>query len=1258
MAVSKPRRTKEVAPKKEKIIAKKEKNILPSEATTGTILANAEVIEASAGTGKTYYITNKYVELLLAEPRLRVEQILVVTFTEAATAELRDRIRARIVDVYSALSGEVVRDEVKKDLRRTFPEIWKTEDSRARARQILRCGLTGFDEGAVFTIHGFCQRILHDKAFLTGTQFDAEVLQDDLPLLESVVFDFFRTRINRLPGFEYRSFVAHSPLYGGGSEETANDQGRPLSRTMLKQLHSIISNPMVSVMPGEFAATLDPKLLERVNRLYLEARKRFIGRRDEIGRKILQHQGLSARKSPSYKPDSTVPRLAGIERFLGIDAINPASLPEGSKFFRYSEIKKNSGGEGPPEDPFFQAWEEFAEAHLEIEPIAQGMALKLTRELIDYAREEFVARKKDAGVISFSDMLLGVYNALNDSGGERLAEDLSRTYRAALIDEFQDTDPLQFEIFRKIFDRPECTLTFVGDPKQAIYAFRGGDIEAYFSATRLISADRKQTLPENFRSSVPLVDAVSNIFTMHGSSDRFQDGGKTAFPSVRAHHRDGKDPRTIPESKPRAAFHWLLLPENPDVEEGKKAYWKKRDAEALAISAVVEEIHRIVPDSNSSDPLVLGHGDIAILVQTHSQARAVQEQLQSAGIGSVLKSVADVFSTDEARELSLILRAVASPQSERDLAAALISPLVGYTAPELVAFKEDVLAHENIINHLLELKRLWNGQRDGFNRMAARLLHFPGIPAGGSSVIQRVQEFNDAERRLTNLLHLVELLHQESIQHPGIDHLIRWFGERMSSTDEESGENGIRLESDEKRVQIVTIHSSKGLEYPVVFCPFVWNSKQHRKKTDIIECHDPGEGTDSRYQPSHVIAYLGGDAGESKRLASLAEKEHVSESIRVLYVALTRARQRCYVVWGFANQAGKSAMEHLLLDDRTDLDHRKVVGPVVALVAKCKGAMSQSTIARSPRSAASGIEAGTPVPQECPGAREFARAKLDPSWSYASYSSLVRNLSRSAKDYDGSASEIPGEDAFKEHSIFSFPAGARTGIAWHALFQRLDFRSTDGQVSELVEIFLRRNGFDRRFAPAVSEMVRSALTAPLGPGHATLDSLDRKKSVRELEFHCHFPHFEIAALRDLLDDPANGIAEPFREAARRLRKSDLTGFMKGSIDLLFEHQSTFYILDYKSNLLGPSPDGYGFSRVQEAMASDHYYLQYLIYTVAANRYLSRRVKGYSYEEHFGGAAYLFLRGLHSGSEHGVFFDRPGDRLIAALEAHITEGSQS
>jgi exodeoxyribonuclease V beta subunit len=529
-------------------------------------------------------------------------------------------------------------------------------------------------------------------------------------------------------------------------------------------------------------------------------------------------------------------------------------------------------------------------------------------------------------------------------------------------------------------------------------------------------------------------------------------------------------------------------------------------------------------------------------------------------------------------------------------------------------------------------------------------------------VKERLLGYPDGERRLTNVLHLAELLQRESAgKRLGPMSLVRWLTKQRGRETVRSDEDQIRLESDEKAVKVVTVHKSKGLEYPVVFCPFVWGDSN--VKGDVLSFHD-----------EHNNWRLTCDIGSSDREYSRenARRELLAENVRLLYVALTRARHRCYLVWGKFNEAGTSAPAYLFhrcaadssgnVIDATDerfcnLSDSELLDDIADVAKKSEGTIDAREMpvfaAHKYRARSDGGE-GT----EC---RHFS-GTIDRSWKIASFSYLTSDRPHAADlpDRDtGTQMDISDEDATgpQASGIFAFPKGARAGSFLHDIMEHMDYAQEDmGAARTLVSRKLPEYGFDGKWVDAIVSMLTNVVNMPLDPedGKLKLAGVNTRDRINEVEFYFPLKRVSPEALRSIYNiagarrKTAGVRAIP--EIMEKLRFSPARGYMKGYMDMVFRHGNRFYLVDWKSNFLGGQAADYNADALSRVMAESFYFLQYHIYTVALNRFLQLRISDYKYETHFGGVYYLFLRGMDPacGRRCGIYYDRPGERFIESL----------
>ncbi|MBD9426133.1 exodeoxyribonuclease V subunit beta [Pseudomonas sp. PDM15] len=1169
--------------------------------------AGRSLIEASAGTGKTWTLTALYARLLL-EQQLSVGQILVVTYTTAATAELRERIRARLAELLALYEGGESDDDFLIELHRRHP------GEAARRRLLL--AVHGFDEAAIFTIHGFCQRALQDSAFEAGGDFDAELTQDDREVLDALLGDAWRHVLAEADP-AWARFLA---------------KARITPSTLRQALRSHLGKPYLRVEPREAASGVELSAAsaawQRAATLWHDAGYGWI-------ETLRGHGGLS---QTTHKVSKLPLWSAELDAYFA----DPAALfeaPDGLLKLGAAALGKAcKKGFDAPQCELADALDVLSEALAAAEPAGRQKLIALQVELLDRLNVELPKRKAAQRLLAFDDLLNRLHEALHGPAGEDLGARLREQYPLALIDEFQDTDPIQYAIFDRIY-RDGGDLCFVGDPKQAIYAFRGADLATYLQARD--AAERQYDLPFNYRSTPELIAALNCLFAR---PQPFAEDGLN-YPPVSA----GKKSRAtlvLPEQDGSAPLGLVWL--------GDEGISKARAGE-LAATDTARRIAALLAASAQGDayfaegddrkPLQGGH--IAVLVSNHREAASVAAELAARGVPSVRRGRDSVWHSEEAGELAAVLAAYAEPGREGVLRYALATRLLGRDAAQIARCQDDERAWDEERAAAEQYHQLW--RQHGFMRVFRAWLD-------QERVAERLLAGIDGERRLTNLLHLAELLQAESLQRPGLEALLAWFDGQRSS--EGAGEDALlRLESDAERVQIVTIHTSKGLEYPLVFCPFLWDGRLLGQHTDSARCHD------EHGQPLLDL----GSARLDERL-QVARRESFAEKLRLTYVALTRARDRLWLHWGppalpkpkkdgsLPDEGLHSSALAWLLHGR-ELPGTDALGELAAHLCGREGLAlaaelddlaqaSGSLIARLPLLLEEASAAGESRAEPPQALQHFARS-LHSAWRIGSFSGLSAGMHMEAPDRDGLAMPDASEPGA---GFFAFPRGARAGTCLHAILE--DWMRGKGSLEQLVPAALQDHGIDAAtWTETATAQLQRVLDCDLDGQGLSLATLDPTRRLPELGFTFPVERLDVERLRVLLADPAYGLPAAMRQAAERLQFDELQGFLKGFIDLTFEHDGRWYILDYKSNWLGPTADHYGTERLEQAIAGEHYHLQYLIYLVALRRFLRTRLAGFT-DAQLGGAFYLFLRGM---PEAGVYFARPDDALLDALDRLFAEG---
>ena len=878
----------------------------------------------------------------------------------------------------------------------------------------------------------------------------------------------------------------------------------------------------------------------------------------------------------------------------------------------------------------------------------------LCQRCLDFVLPELERHKQRQRKLGFDDILQRLRAALRGPAGPRLAEAIRQQYAAALIDEFQDTDPVQYEIFRRLYvGQPDCALFLIGDPKQSIYAFRGADVFAYLQGKR--DAQHQFTLRKNWRSGPRLVHAVNHLFSRDPTGKPFVIEGIDFIPAEPA----------LEFADPDCCLEFLYV-----AQDSGRPSAPKKEATDLLCQVTARDIRAFV----ARQPVLAGepisYGSVAVLCNTNEQALRVQRALRACRIPSALESEASVFDSDEARELEWVLQAIVDPAHPATVCTAQATALLGSGMEELLAFQRDENSPqwEACVDRLYQWREEWH--RHGVMAVVQRVFE-------ECDVARRLLEWVDGERRLTNFLHLAEVLHRASVEQrldpPAVVHwlaLMRRSEEARASDVGFGEETQLRLESDERAVKLVTVHKSKGLQYGVVYCPFLWEQSV-RRRSGVALFHRPSDLRlllDARLQPGE----------ESGRLA---QREAEAEARRRLYVALTRARLRCTVLWGNFNQAAQSALAGLLHPHAREIGkkegqakwHKQWIQEGDAAFLRDLeqlAASSGDTIrVRQWKEGEASEREATRVPEEqVPRlVARVAERKFSAAWRVASFTTLTeghdptRPVLAEGEDYDSLARRSADDAPVVESSLSfrSLPAGAHTGELLHRMLERLDFSRPVAEQHETLEAELSDSPLGD--LADLETSLQLVLDTPLPAGFRLADV--GKTRLNELDFLLPVgqgatgsdgPRRQVSP-RDIQQVFASTCTLPnAREYAQSIAKlpfSAWLGYLKGYIDLAFEHGGRWYLVDYKSNDLGCRIDDYTPARLLPVMAQHHYLLQYHLYAVALHRFLRERLRDYDYEREFGGVMYLFVRGMspHHPPSTGVFFDRPALALVQALD---------
>ncbi len=1206
-------------------------------------LSGVHIIEASAGTGKTYSIVRIYLRLLLkigeSHPRGAAQRILAVTFTNAAAAELRSRLRQILQNGRAYLldtqPGEPDPDTSyhKKD-----PLLEQILRDRSKSREyltIIEHALEEFDRAPIHTIHSFVYRSLQEFSFESNLTFHPRLVEDAKDLILQCIHDEWRrTTIQATPPF-LQMMVDHGYSL------------KDFESTIIHALRKGAAEIEAPHKKASFSEVEGYRLItERLQLCWNEKKETF---KEEI-QSAIHKKILNGSK---YRASSVGKELEEISNAIAMLPSIPAEKKLKS-FVKYTGARLEDGCNRGQKNPFDShpvptLLEEYLREVNIYSRCFYSAWLSLLSGAYGNIKKSLQKEKERSNLLTYDDLLTRFLEGISLPQESLLLRKLQTLYDAALIDEFQDTDQNQWNIFRKIFQGNGKALFLIGDPKQSIYRFRGADLRIYEKARSVSSGSH--TISRNFRSTPGILAAIEALFQVKNHTTLFpESGGPFLHQGIDfIHVESGRE----------------VLPELDGQLQGlysiplEMILLKEKNGSSAVSRSLIDLSSRIVNLLN----LGVRAGSIAVLVRSHREASLVQQSLRQSGVVCVIRSSVSLFQTGEALDLLRILQAAVTPHDRRHLHTAMTTESAGFTESDLLDPSKMDKAFQAMV---------WFGHRrekNGFLPAFRHWLHSMGIT-------QHLLQLRDGERRYTNLIHLAEILQKEN--HPSLMRDLHSLKQHIGNNSSGEEEWQIRLESDEEAVQVITVHAAKGLEYDIIMLPFSWGFGTSRDAEDSIYFEetpsDSGEDLLYRAIPGewrHMQE--GGD-----RIGVMKEQmrnENLSEELRLLYVALTRAKKKLFLYHRYHVNRTVSAMNWLISAQISTPDGQRVETDLQMLVNSSQGSIALSPLLEEEVlfTTHSRKQITLVEPPETPEERPYR--------TLSSYTSIMRHAAeeRDGRDLDAHTMEKWLDSPFAMHDssqikkvesaldIFAFPAGAAAGIVLHSILEEIDFTWPGEKIAVIVKESLRKNNYQEKWNDCVTGWIINIINYPLLPTHhpeknnsgsayATpihLNSITMQQRISELEFHIPVP-----ANRDLkeglkqkkLSAPIKGMLESGEFILKR-------GYLNGFIDLIFESAGKYYLVDWKSNHLGSNPENYTQGKLEEVMLEDGYTLQYHLYTLALHRHLKSTLSDYEYEKDMGGVFYLFLRGMnhhdHPGS--GVYFDRPDGSTIAWLESLFFPG---
>jgi len=1164
--------------------------------TTEALLPGINLIEANAGTGKTYTIAMLFVRFIV-EHGFLIDQLLVVTFTHAAAAELKERIRLRLTEIYHSVASDKTRlDET------TLSWLQGLALEEAVVLQRLKIALLGLDQSAVFTIHGFCYKTLQEFAVESKQLFELDLIGDSRFIRQQLTDDFWRQTIYPLAPQDAAMLTTYyanpvtllASIKGVGQQVTVYPETQPIA-FYLEQ---------AKVVKGEFTdqfVTFTDRLSEAVS-------------------EPLFKRSFQAAFSTHYNAISHWLNEGGLS--FPVDALNFMSYPgvfEGLNGQKFRATKTHTGLERKTE--YLAATGINFDVVEKLLAISHSASIALRGLLIDYIRDKEDGVLEGAQSASFDCLISRLADLMVNEDGAILKKALQSRYQVALIDEFQDTDQQQWTIFSQLCAQKTQFLYLIGDPKQAIYKFRGADVFSYFSAATL--AHHRYTLTDNWRSSPQMVGAVNTLF--ESLENVFLLEGLSYQPCDAALREQDNCFKLADASLPGMVM-WHLSPD----EGNNSGFLKSGQAQEQISIAVINEIISLLTPGSAYRRVVNGRSeiltpqDIAILVRTNSQAIDYQNSLREAGIPSVLNSAKSVFETTEANDFYILLRAISQPNNTGLLKQFLTVAWLNVSAPELLSIVDDDSLMGFWISRLSEYYQLW--ERRGLLAMTYKLL-------AQEKIASKLSKWPAFERKMSNIMQLAELVQAAETQESlNINGTLGWLQQSINNP-QYSEQELLRLENDETAINILTVHRAKGLEFSVVFCPVLWQQDQHvQKENSVIQCHED----------NLMVVDLGSEQFEERKLIAL--EESFAEDIRLSYVAMTRAKLRCYIAW--ANVRTKenrnhSALSRLLFNPSVkqselgdDFSRQQI--DLRGLIDRHQGFFEYHSLP-SDQAIRHLREFKKLTPLKAP---EQCSRNLKTMWQINSYTGLSALSLGVANEGLYEHAEETSKDNLLASSFDPLPRGRRMGNLVHELLEKNTFAELAKHCvsTTKIEQACIRFGVSLDDPQLMSALLREVVITPLDKQDDgfKLAQIDAKHCLKEMPFYLSHGSINTEQINTILGDEVIYSA---------LSTKKLAGFLTGFIDLVCVYQGKYYLMDYKSNYL----DDYSSASMIQAMRAHNYGLQAWIYSVVLTNFLQETIVDYSFDRHFGGVLYLFVRGMKSDEPcSGVFSFLPHAEKLEQL----------
>ncbi|MBU2482271.1 MAG: UvrD-helicase domain-containing protein, partial [Proteobacteria bacterium] len=1068
-------------------------------------LEKTTLIEASAGTGKTYTITTLYCRLVAKG--FSVESILVVTFTEAAAAELKLRIRKRLSSALKRIEEYVLCPDTNHppdDELVLF--LCQDKDIKIISKRFA-LAISSFDQASILTIHSFCLKILKENAFESRYLFDMKLMPDRSVFFNQVSYDFFMSRMNHLDPLMLKFF----------------DRRNITPDSFITSFSPVVSRKKIIIKPEAIPFN---HFFDEYRQVVAQIKTLIDTQSTEICDLFATCEGINKR---TYSKKN-VPNWLEAAR-IKFEAQETDAFfdmnEKGDSLYKFTVTRIESAQSIVPPHTMF----ELCERLLYLSRNFEDNLIALKQEFLTFFNASLEKIKIEQGICFFDDLVNDLFEALKNDTQHPLYTAVRSVYKACLIDEFQDTDTTQYDIFSRLFASEKTPFFMIGDPKQAIYAFRGGDIFAYLAASK--DSAQQFTLLKNYRSAPLLIQGINQIFSLSDNPFLF-------------------DPIVFsPVSTPQSAVNRLVsngqaiaplqfeFVRRDHENTGTDGYIPLQTAQGLIpditarkIAALLGSDQRLVQADNPCGWKITPE-DIAVLVRTNKQAQQIYEALLKYEIPAYISKSGSVYESPQAMDLLDILTAVYHPEDKGYLKAALCSGVYNFTAGQL----SELDLNESMFYAWQErfacYHTLW--EEKGFVRMIMEVLHSDRSFLISGTAIH--------ERKLTNFYHLVELISNVCIkQELSPFYLMKWYVRQLNAQfrDDHESADELRLETDKKAVGIITVHKSKGLEFPIVYLPYMWEGQKSKTQDNII-FHDP---------ENHYGLTLDLGSTDSESAIRYFETETQAENRRLLYVALTRASAMCSIIWCPVKNIQMSALARMLHPDGCSEDE-SMICDIEDLKSRCPESISCHFSEDAVFEPKIGIQ-----DQLLPALTEPEPVirNMNAQWRISSFSGLTKS---SHPEIGISLSENTQSDAGLKITLADFPKGPRAGDLFHAIFETMDFtKPADKNQADIQAVFDTFGYTDPHLLQTGVAAINQVLETQLVSNETSfcLNQIQIHERLTEMEFVFNVRSFNISWIKTALELSHPEWGEPgYTDALSQLNLSDFTGFLKGFIDLVICH---------------------------------------------------------------------------------------------------------